>query len=184
MLDLVPRQQVKDEKDEIEPRVQYQVVVGLPFLRFSVVVYVSSFSPNRFQEFVELVKEDRRIDAVKHARKFLCNVTPEQMACVQQGMALLAFPKDTLIEPYCKLLSEDRWQQLIEEFRNENYRLFQLSTKSVFTVALQVQESFHDLSDDSVQTKLHLAFFPPKSYKYRGQFLVRLSTSSRLGSAA
>ncbi len=30
-----------------------------------------------------------------------------------------------------------RWRRLIEQFRAENYRLFQLSTQSVFSVALQ-----------------------------------------------
>ena len=33
--------------------------------------------------------------------------------------------------------SESRWQSLIEQFRAENYRLFQLSEQSVFSVALQ-----------------------------------------------
>lgn len=30
-----------------------------------------------------------------------------------------------------------RWDRLIEQFRHENYRLFQLASQSVFTVALQ-----------------------------------------------
>lgn len=35
------------------------------------------------------------------------------------------------------LFDENRWDTLIEEFRHENYRLFQLASQSVFTVALQ-----------------------------------------------
>ena len=30
-----------------------------------------------------------------------------------------------------------RWDQLVEQFRQENYRLFQMASQSVFTVALQ-----------------------------------------------
>ena len=52
-------------------------------------------------------------------------------------MGLLAFPVDTQVEPYQELLKEDRWKHLIEQFRTENYRLYQLSNQSVFAVSLQ-----------------------------------------------
>lgn len=39
--------------------------------------------------------------------------------------------------PYKALFDEGRWDNLIAEFRQENYRLFQLANQSVFTVALQ-----------------------------------------------
>ena len=91
----------------------------------------------RMQEFVELVKANRRVDAVKHARKYLSSAGEiGQMAGVQTGMGLLAFPCTTNIKPYRELFSEDKWLDLIEQFRAENYRLFQLSNLSVFTVAL------------------------------------------------
>ena len=35
------------------------------------------------------------------------------------------------------MLREDRWQNLIEQFRTENFRLYQLSNQSVFAVSLQ-----------------------------------------------
>lgn len=41
------------------------------------------------------------------------------------------------IAPYKALFDERRWDNLIAEFRQENYRLFQLANQSVFTVALQ-----------------------------------------------
>lgn len=41
------------------------------------------------------------------------------------------------ITAYKALLDESRWDTLIEQFRQENYRLFQLASHSVFTVALQ-----------------------------------------------
>ena len=91
----------------------------------------------RIQEFVELIRSDRRIDAVKHARKHLSTCEKEQLPSVQHAMALLALPLTTQLSPYKELLSPDRWDRLIEQFRQENYRLFQLSPQSTFTVTLQ-----------------------------------------------
>lgn len=41
------------------------------------------------------------------------------------------------ISPYKEMFDENRWQRLIEQFRQENFNLYQLSSQSVFTVALQ-----------------------------------------------
>lgn len=41
------------------------------------------------------------------------------------------------ISPYKELLELKRWDRLVEQFRQENYRLFQMASQSVFTVALQ-----------------------------------------------
>ena len=54
----------------------------------------------RLQEFVELIKSGKRMDAVKHARKHLSSNDPEQLPLIQRGMGLLAFPADTNVEPY------------------------------------------------------------------------------------
>ena len=91
----------------------------------------------RLQEYIELVREGRKMEAVKHAKKYLANAEPDLMFDVQRALALLAFPPDTTISPYCDLYRPDRWQILIEQFRKENYRLYHLSPQSVFSVALQ-----------------------------------------------
>ena len=91
----------------------------------------------RLQEFIELVKTDRKIDAVKHARKYLAVEDADQLSKVQKACALFAYPKQSPIHPYKDLYDDGRWRQLIEQFRSENYRLYQLSNQSVFTVALQ-----------------------------------------------
>jgi macrophage erythroblast attacher len=52
-------------------------------------------------------------------------------------MGLLAFSSSTDISPYKELLDESRWQLLVQQFRQENYKLYQLSNYAVFTVALQ-----------------------------------------------
>ena len=94
----------------------------------------------RLQEFIELIKRREKLEAVKHARKYMstCTEDPDQLSIIQKGCALLAFDDaNTQIQPYRDLYKEDRWQSLIEQFRAENYRLFQLSNQSVFAAALQ-----------------------------------------------
>ena len=92
----------------------------------------------RLQEYLELVKKGQKLEAVKHAKKFLCTETElEHLAVVQQAMGLLAFSSSTQIQPYKDLLDKSRWQTLIEQFRQENFRLHQLSAQCTFTVALQ-----------------------------------------------
>ncbi|KAK4875021.1 hypothetical protein RN001_011443 [Aquatica leii] len=91
----------------------------------------------RIQEFVELIRSDRRMDAIKHARKHFPSFEEEHLSTIQKVMALLAFPVATEIPSYKALFDEGRWETLIEEFRQENFRLFQLASQSVFTVALQ-----------------------------------------------
>ncbi|XP_046361076.1 E3 ubiquitin-protein transferase MAEA-like [Haliotis cracherodii] len=91
----------------------------------------------RRQEFIELVRSDKRLEAVKHARKYLSGVEDDQIPAVQKVMALLAFPSDTQIAPYKELLDVSRWQELVQQFREENFKLHQLNCTSVFTAAIQ-----------------------------------------------
>ena len=48
-----------------------------------------------------------------------------------------AYPLSTLIQPYKDQLDNSRWQSLMQQFRKENFRLHQLSSQSMFTVAFQ-----------------------------------------------
>merc|ERR1719499_3050959 len=91
----------------------------------------------RLQEFLELVKTGNKLEAVRHAKKFLSTDDSSHLGLVQQGMGLLAFPVSTVIQPYKDLLDSSRWQTLIEQFRLENFKLHHLSSQCMFTVALQ-----------------------------------------------
>ncbi|KAK7603012.1 hypothetical protein V9T40_003011 [Parthenolecanium corni] len=91
----------------------------------------------RVQEFIELVRSDKKLEAVKHARKYFSTYEDNQLEEIQHCMALLAFSPDIQISPYKELLELKRWDRLVEQFRQENYRLFQMASQSVFTVALQ-----------------------------------------------
>lgn len=49
----------------------------------------------RVQEFVELIRADRRMDAVKHAQKYMPAFSTEQLKEIEHYMGLLAFPVST-----------------------------------------------------------------------------------------
>ncbi|KAM4810798.1 E3 ubiquitin-protein transferase MAEA isoform X4 [Urocitellus parryii] len=91
----------------------------------------------RIQEFIELVRQNKRLDAVRHARKHFSQAEGSQLDEVRQVMGMLAFPPDTHISPYKDLLDPARWRMLIQQFRYDNYRLHQLGNNSVFTLTLQ-----------------------------------------------
>lgn len=91
----------------------------------------------RQQEFIELVKQNRKLDAIYHARKYLSNIEDSQLRELEHIMGLLAHPLDTQKEPYKHLLDKSRWNTLIEHFKRDNYNLFQLNSVSVFSVVLQ-----------------------------------------------
>ncbi|KAL5284546.1 MAEA family protein [Megaselia abdita] len=90
----------------------------------------------RVQEFIELIRSNQRPEAVKYSRKYL-TAFKEQMSEISEVMALLAYPVNTTIEKYKSLFNESRWNDLVLSFRNENYRLFQLSNQSLLSVAVQ-----------------------------------------------
>ncbi|RXN00747.1 Macrophage erythroblast attacher [Acipenser ruthenus] len=59
----------------------------------------------RIQEFIELIRQNKRMDAVRHARKHFSQAEGGQLDEVRQVMGMLAFPSDTHISPYKSLLS-------------------------------------------------------------------------------
>lgn len=91
----------------------------------------------RVQEFIELIREDKRIQAVKHAQKYFPMFEQDQLPEIKRCMALLAFQLDTELEPYKSMFDPKRWDDLILNFRLENYRLYQIPTQSVLSVAIQ-----------------------------------------------
>lgn len=91
----------------------------------------------RQQEFIELIRQNKKLEAIIHARKYLSNVDDSQREELEHIMGLLAHPLDTQKEPYRSLLDRSRWRTLIEHFKKENYTLFQLNSVSVFSVVLQ-----------------------------------------------
>lgn len=93
----------------------------------------------RQQEFIELVKKNKKMEAIIHARKHLSNIDESQHGELEHIMGLLAYPFETKmeLERYKSLLDKSRWQDLINHFKQENYNLYQLNSVSVFSVVLQ-----------------------------------------------
>ncbi|KAH9405081.1 PREDICTED: macrophage erythroblast attacher-like [Rhagoletis zephyria] len=95
----------------------------------------------RQQEFIELVRADQRMEAVKYAQKYFSTFeeivgTPAQTE-LEKVMGLLACTPDTKVERYRILFDAKRWQRLVEQFRAENFRLYQLTNASIFSITLQ-----------------------------------------------
>lgn len=91
----------------------------------------------RTQEFIEMIRSNLRLEAVRHARRYFGSLDGEQFAEVQKIMGLLAFPSSTDIPSYRELLDDLRWHKLVSQFREENYKLFQFNTTPVLTLTLE-----------------------------------------------
>ncbi|CAF3893386.1 unnamed protein product [Rotaria magnacalcarata] len=93
------------------------------------------------QEFIELVRNNRRSEAISHARKYLNGSIPEQhLNEFQSAMGLLVLlqqSKKELNNEYQALLDENRWTKLIEQFRLDMFKLNQMGQQSKFTAVLQ-----------------------------------------------
>ncbi|CAG9569513.1 unnamed protein product [Danaus chrysippus] len=92
----------------------------------------------RIQEFIELVREDRRLEAVRYAKKHFSTYEDGQLEDIQHCMGMLAFPKDTEVEPYQSLLGSWRWDALVAQFRWEHARLLHPARLPALPVTLQL----------------------------------------------
>ncbi|XP_037295981.1 E3 ubiquitin-protein transferase MAEA isoform X2 [Manduca sexta] len=92
----------------------------------------------RIQEFIELVREDKRLEAVRYAKKHFSNFEEGQLQDIQHCMGMLAFPKDTEVEPYRSLQCPSRWGALVRQFRWEHARLLHPARAPLLPAALQL----------------------------------------------
>jgi len=113
----------------------------------------------RLQEYIELVRFGKFNNAITYARKYLTmwmdsNAKDVQMVaffffpsfflfCVAitqkfKALALLAFPnQETRCERYRQLYDPARWNQLAEQFKNDNFQLYSLTQQSLLNITLQ-----------------------------------------------
>ncbi|EGC35819.1 hypothetical protein DICPUDRAFT_151775 [Dictyostelium purpureum] len=98
----------------------------------------STFEFNiRIQEFIELVKKNKTIEAINYAKTHLSGHSSTNLKEIQQAMATLIFGKDTKCERYRRLLDSQRWSDLVNQFKTENFQLHSLSTRSLLDISLQ-----------------------------------------------
>jgi len=91
----------------------------------------------RLQEFIELVKKNVPRDAILYARKNFVDFVQTNLTEIQVAMGLLVASNPTQIPKYQKLLSPERWEQLIEQFKNESYLAYGLTPESLLDIYLQ-----------------------------------------------
>src|SRR5690606_20558956 len=92
----------------------------------------------RQQEFIELVRTNQRLEAVRYAQKYFSTmediVGTKAQNELQRVMGLLACPADTSVERYRCFFDLNRWKKLIDRFRHDNFKLYQLSNASIFSM--------------------------------------------------
>ncbi|CAG8440833.1 2163_t:CDS:2 [Ambispora leptoticha] len=91
----------------------------------------------RLQEYIELVRSRRTSEAIVYSRKYLTPWSETHMKEIQQALGLLAFPSNTNCQPYKKLYDTSRWEQLIRQFRSDNFALNSLTSQPLLSVTLQ-----------------------------------------------
>jgi len=93
----------------------------------------------RVQEFVELIRVEKHLDAIKYARQHFSPLAQDEQLKIElpKVLGLLAFKQDTKMEPYKSYFNEDRWYTLVKQFRKDNFELYGLSSTSVFALTLQ-----------------------------------------------
>lgn len=116
------------------------------------------------QEFVELVRQKRTMDALSYAQKNLAPLAKQRPMELQRTAALLAFPSDTQCEPYASMFSLDRWDDLLLTFKMEVLRLHGLPRASMLEAHLQaglssLKSSQSLVSNSCRQDPMHLPSF-------------------------
>jgi len=91
----------------------------------------------RIQEFVELQRSGKRMEAIAYARKNIVPIGTEYFDELKQAVALLAFESTTLCEPYASIFSKARWNDLIEQFKSDNYSLHGLTNEALLSILLK-----------------------------------------------
>lgn len=92
----------------------------------------------RLQEFVELARARRKLDAITYMRKYIsAGCDAERQIDIQRFMALLAYDSSTACEPYMDMYGEHKWLELEVAFKDDDYRLHGLTRDSTIEILLK-----------------------------------------------
>ncbi|KAI1701880.1 macrophage erythroblast attacher [Ditylenchus destructor] len=101
----------------------------------------------RIQQCVELIRNGRKLDAINSSKSFFGNLPAKQWKegnlLSLFGLLGLGLQDGIPNEPYQKLLNDDRYDYLIDLFRRENQRIFQISSQSPFSACLHAGLAAH-----------------------------------------
>ncbi|KAJ0405390.1 hypothetical protein P43SY_000269 [Pythium insidiosum] len=101
----------------------------------------------RLQEFIELVRSDKKLEAIQYAQAHLTPLTMQHedeetrksmMDSIQEAMATLAFksPDQCGVESYSRLFSGERWLMLKDLFRTTFFEVYGIHNPPSLCVAL------------------------------------------------
>eukprot|EP00357_Protocruzia_adherens_P036642 CAMPEP_0115021862 /NCGR_PEP_ID=MMETSP0216-20121206/31162_1 /TAXON_ID=223996 /ORGANISM="Protocruzia adherens, Strain Boccale" /LENGTH=283 /DNA_ID=CAMNT_0002394345 /DNA_START=33 /DNA_END=881 /DNA_ORIENTATION=+ len=90
----------------------------------------------RIQEFLELVKQNMYQEAIGYAKKYFPIYSEEHLHEIQEAMLMLAIGK-TSLDKAQTMMSDDRWNDLIELFKFENFQLYSFTAEPMMNIILQ-----------------------------------------------
>ncbi|TDL22689.1 hypothetical protein BD410DRAFT_787966 [Rickenella mellea] len=90
----------------------------------------------RLQEFIELARSRKTLDAINYSKKYLISWQDSQLHQIRHASALLAYPPTTTCGPYKRLYDSKRWTTLVQSFRLAVYQLNTLPTEPLLNLAL------------------------------------------------
>ncbi|CAN6453465.1 unnamed protein product [Victoria cruziana] len=91
----------------------------------------------RLQEFIELVRAEKNMRAVMYSRKYLSSWGATHMKELQRVMATLAFKSTTECATYKVLFDPKQWDYLVEQFKQEFYKLYGMTLEPLLNIFLQ-----------------------------------------------
>ncbi|KAI8969207.1 CTLH/CRA C-terminal to lish motif domain-containing protein [Mycotypha africana] len=91
----------------------------------------------RLQEHIELARGNKGLEAITYAQKYLTPWNATEHKRIGQAMGLLAYSSDTQCQPYKDLYDHARWQELIDQFRTDNFALCSLTSHPLLSITLQ-----------------------------------------------
>ena len=92
----------------------------------------------RVQEFVEVLRSGDRSAALGYAQSHFPSYADRHLPAIQAVMALLAFTPKHPHASKCKYyFADDRWNDLIKIFRNNNFVINSLASQSLLSTTLQ-----------------------------------------------
>lgn len=91
----------------------------------------------RMQEFVEQLRKGDAMGAIAYGQKYLAPWGSSYLPELQRAAAALVFKPDTACTRYAALFADDRWQELIDMFYSELYKLHSQPGVSSLTVHLE-----------------------------------------------
>ncbi|KIP04735.1 hypothetical protein PHLGIDRAFT_109198 [Phlebiopsis gigantea 11061_1 CR5-6] len=90
----------------------------------------------RLQEFIELARDRKLLDAINYQKKHLIQWQDSHAAQIQQASALLAYTPSSAFGPYKRLYDLARWTNLVQSFRLAIYNLSTLPTEPLLHLAM------------------------------------------------